>query len=365
MRLTPAAYHLTGLACLILLLTGCGEKEQVVQKDKIRPAKLYEVVDTAGERIRYFPAVVQATEDAALTFRVNGQLIDLPAKPGMDIQKDDLLAKLDPKDFELRLAQAQAKYNLAHSQFERSKQLIKKKLISPSDYDQAKANLQVAEAELKTHKTNLEYTELHAPFDGVVARLYVENHENVAAKQVILDLQQRDQLDIAIQVPEDIVARVKKDTDYQPTVTFDAYKDFSYKVSVKEYDTKADPATNTFKVVFTMPTPKDFTALPGMTANLMLEVDKVTYISFDHFVIPNEAVFSPSDKPLNEDERYVWKVDMNTMQVHLQKVQVGRITSNGLEIKSGLKIGDKVVSAGVHRMSDGMKIREWKRERGL
>lgn len=363
----PYRQPLLSVAALVLFgLVGCGEKTGSQPRAQIvRPAKIFQVADPASQSFRNFPAEVEANADSKLAFRVSGQIIEFPVKAGNEVKESQLLARLDPKDFKLHLDDRQARYELAKSQFERAKSLLERKLAPQSDYDEAKANLSVALSSLKVAKTDLEYTYLRAPFAGSIAKVMVEKYENIQAKQTILGLQTRDLVDVSIQMPESIVSRVKKETKYQPTVTFDSHPNKEFLVTVKEWDTQADPSTLTYKVVFSLPTPQDFNVLPGMTANIRIDLSKVTDFSLGNFLLPVGAVFAAEDAPLSSKLRHVWKVDPQSMKVSRIEVTVGEIRSQGIEVLSGIKSGDQVISAGVHFLSEGMQIRPWNREKGL
>lgn len=351
---------------LLLTLSGCGEQASTqVQAEITRPVKIFQVKDPAAESFRNFPAEVEANADSKLAFRVSGQIIEFPKKAGNEVTKGQLLARLDPQDFKLLLDDRQARYELAKSQFERAKLLLEKKLSSQADYDQAKANLSVSLSSLNSAKTDLEYTELRAPFSGNIAKVFVENHENVQAKQTVLTLQTRDVVDISMQMPENIASRVKKDVQYQPTVIFDSHPAQKFLVTVKEWDTQADPTTLTYKVVFSLPTPKTFNVLPGMTANIRMDLSKVTHDSSNSFLLPVSAVFTGTDSPVSSQTRHVWKYNPQSQTVSQADITVGSIKSQGIEVLTGIEPGDQVVSAGVHFLSEGMKVRPWNREKGL
>ena len=193
----------------------------------------------------------------------------------------------------------------------------------------------------------------------------VEKYENIQAKQTVLLLQTRDQIDISIQMPENIVSRVKKDTGYQPTVVFDSHPDQRFLVTVKEWDTQADPSTLTYKVVFSLPTPESFNVLPGMAASISIDLSKVTDLSSTHLILPVGAVYAAEGEPLSDNIRYIWKFDPQTQQVHRAEVTVGEIKQQGIEILSGIKPGDRVVAVGVNFLTEGQQVRPWNREEGL
>lgn len=356
------------ILCFALGLTGCEQppaETDTAPVELVRPAKIFEVADPAATALRHFPAEVEADADSKLAFRVSGQIIELPIRAGDEVVKGQLLAKLDPRDFKLRLDDRQARYELAHSQFQRAKTLLSKKLASQSDYDEAKANLAVALSTLDAAKTDLEYTELRAPFSGSIAMVTTENHENIQAKQTIMSLQSLDHVDLSIQIPEDIISRVNKDTSYQPTVRFDTHPNQPFLVTFKEFDTQADPSTLTYKVVFSMPNPETFNVLPGMSANIIVDLAKVTHIDKQSYLLPVESVFSSEESTATDPARFVWKMDPVSHKVSRVRVTVGEIKRHGIEVFSGVNPGDQIVAAGVHYLREGMQVRPWDREKGL
>ena len=357
--------HILLLTAVLIGVTACSKTEPELDTVIERPVKLHTVSDNSTGAVRQFPAVVEPTERASLTFRVSGKLVQLLARPGQMVQKGDVLAALDDTDFRLRLDQAAARYELAQTQFVRAEQLIAQKLVSQAAFDEAKAQLQVAQADLSTAETALSYTRLQAPFAGNISRLLVENHENIAAQQPIMELQVRDQVDVVIQVPEDVISNVRKDFDYQPEVVFDSHPQYRYRARIREWDTRADPATNSFKVVFSMATPQEFNVLAGMTANVIAEVSKISMVHSNAVYIPAAALFMPGEQALASQQSYVWVYQTDSGTVTKRAISVSSLTSAGAAVTAGLSSGEQVVSAGVQQLTDGQKVRPWVRERGL
>ncbi|WP_340677464.1 efflux RND transporter periplasmic adaptor subunit [Paraglaciecola sp.] len=347
---------------LMVVLMGCQEPPQLAVTPAVKLVKVITLSDEGAGKYRNFPAIVEATENALLAFRVSGQLKQLLVLPGAVVQQGDLLAKLDPTDYQLALESAQANYDLALSQFKRAEQLISQQLVSRSGFDESKAQLQVTDAALKVAKTNLAYTELHAPFDGQVAQRFVQNFENITAQQSILALQKNKDIDIAIQLPEDFLANIDKTTQYQPEVRFEAQKKSVFRAKLKEYDTEANSATKSFKVVFSLPTPTDFNVLPGMSATVSIELNKVMKTNVEGWNIPAQAIFAETLN--NEKHSYVWLVNDDNI-LELTKVTLGGIHEKGFTVISGLKYGDRIVAAGVQMLNAGDAVRVWQKERGL
>src|SRR5690554_504113 len=174
-----------------LVLGACTEVQQPEQAktEHLRPVMLAQVESGAPQQTRRFPGTVAATQTANLTFRIGGELTMLAARPGQTVTEGQVIAKLDPTDYALAVEQAEARAELAKAQFSRTQQLLRDGIISQAEFDQAKAEQQMARASLNSARTNLSYTELRAPFAGVVATLHVEPYENIAPQQPVLTLQ--------------------------------------------------------------------------------------------------------------------------------------------------------------------------------
>lgn len=344
-----------------LLITACSEQTVEVQKEVIRPVKAFTLTEKSADHIRNFPGLVEATENAVLSFRVPGELITLDVKPGQRVAKGAVIATLDPKDYKLNVDRAQADYDLAKSQYSRAEQLVDEKLISASDFDTAYARFKSAESQLSARKNELEYTVLKAPFDTTVAKVHLENFESIQAKQPIITAQDLNVIDIAIQVPEAIMFRLRKGNDYRPSIIFENEPSKSFLADLKEFNTEPDASTNSFKVVFSLAAPEDFNVLPGMAATVRVELDKVVNNPITAITIPNTATFT---KPGDSETSYVWIIDEN-MQLKSKKVTVSGVNSEGIEVSEGLKAGDVIVVAGVHRLREGITVSIWQQERGL
>jgi RND family efflux transporter MFP subunit len=262
------------------------------------------------------------------------------------------------------LDQAQARFELAQAQFSRTENLVEQGVISPQQFDEVKSNLDVARANLETARTNVRYTELRAPFAGTIAHVFVERFETVQPQRPIATLQMGNAIDVSIQVPEGLFARVQRQLDYQPDVIFAAAPEQRFKATLKEWDSTADPATNTYKVVFTLPTPANLNVLPGMSAVVAVDANAVSQRAEHSLVVPTTALFSPpSESP--EQGHFVWVFDAQSETVQRRQVTVLALTNDGVEISSGLSAGERIVAAGVHALQNGQQVREWVKERGL
>jgi RND family efflux transporter MFP subunit len=369
-------YGLTAALLVLITVWGCQKADQASnEKSIVRPAKIVEIADPSKELNRVFPGVVEAGDDAKLSFRVRGELVSLPAigKIGKFVDEGELLAQIDARDFEIVLSDAKAAADLAEANYRRAKRLIDKGYISRLQFDQAEANVKSTRARLDRARADIRYTRLVAPFRARIAQVLVKNYESVRVNQPIVILETSDNLDVEIQVPNSLVAIIPEEAKARfragqrgenvLSVTFEGVPG-KYPAFVKEWETRPDPDTLTYRLVVTAKPPQGQEILPGADAKVYLDLVKLGAVDPLIFVPPG-AVFAAEDQPLASQERYVWKLNPETMTVSRHPVQIGELTPNGLIITKGLAAGDKIVAAGVHFLTEGTRVRELSREEGL
>jgi len=174
-----------------VLLAGCSEPQDAPDNtagSSARPAKIVELQPSNAGLRRTYPGTLAASQQADLAFRVSGQLVELPAISGERVKAGDLLARLDPTDFENTIAGLQARFDLAKTQLDQARELLRKNLSSQLLFDQAESEFKSAQAALQQAKDNLRYTQLKAPFDGVIARVGIENYQPVQAQAPIIQI---------------------------------------------------------------------------------------------------------------------------------------------------------------------------------
>jgi RND family efflux transporter MFP subunit len=360
----PANLLVTAVVCT--LLAGCGDAPPPLEYTGPRPVKLFIVDEGMGDEIRRFPATIEASRQAELSFRVTGQLGELPIREGDLVVEDQVIARLDPTDYEIALEDRQAAFDNAQRNFTRAKDLIGSGNISQLDYDRMEAEFRSARAALSQAETNLGYTTMRAPFAGRVARRYVDNFEEVVAKQPVIYLQDSEMLDVIIAVPESIIRSVSAEEEaplsetsleessaaeqVRALASFEGYLNISFPLKIKEIATRADPDTQTFRLTFSMPQPREFTVLPGMTA----QVD----VDFSGLLIKDSLTWVPA-RAVQADEGLspqVFVLDPAAMVVRSRAVDIGRMSGDMIEILAGLEGGEEIVAVGAEYLSDGMEV---------
>jgi RND family efflux transporter MFP subunit len=352
-------------ACLLLsTLAACSDKDKTTEAPATRPVKIVIVEGGTADAMRTFPGRVDASKRAELSFSVSGRLQEILVKEGDVVEKDQVLARLDSADYALVYEDRKATFDNSQANFKRGKELVADGNISRMDYDRMESNFRSASAALSQAEKDLEYTVLKSPFRGRVAQRMVENFEEVQAKQIVFSLQNTNQLDIIIDVPESVVRMVRTLGDGDRSIganenvkvtrafaVFEGHSDERFPLRPKEIATKANEQTQTFRATFTMDSPPNFTVLPGMTTTVMLDLSDLIETDGVTKRVPVRAVQGDSGL-----QPRVWILDPQTMTVSSRDVTLGRMTGGSVEVTEGLTGGEEIVAVGAPYLAEGMKV---------
>lgn len=358
---------LCGVLVASLMMAGCQKEEKTgPAPEVIRPVKLTQIGDQSVS-VRYFPAELKASEETDLAFRVSGELKSLPVVEGQIVSKGDLLAALDEDDLKLSVKQKRAAYDLAQLQQRRIREMVRQKAATQSQLDEVNTSLKQARTALEQAENQLEYSQIFAPFDGVIAKVYVDNYEFVGATAPVMKLENATHIDVSFQIPEDLVIRIQRgDSAYQPDIQISSVPDRNFKATYKEHSTNPDPSTRGYDVILTMrrPDENDITLLPGMTAEVQININELLGDK-SYWLVPVEAVFVAENQSVDNPQKQVWVYDPDTRKLKKRQVTVGELDGDKIQITSGLSAGEQVVIAGVQALREGLEVRPWVKERGL
>jgi RND family efflux transporter MFP subunit len=285
---------------------------------------------------------------------------------------------------EAQVRSAEATLVNARADFGRSAQLLRSRVISPLENDRAVAaysvaqenykaarqtleqgttareeDLQAKEAEVRgiesrVVEANLQLTDstLLAPFDGVIATRFVEQGQNIRATQPVIKFQDVDEIDIAVDIPETVMAADIRPADVlQMVAEFSAAPGIQFPVRIKEVAQRADPVTQTFTVRVAMKSPPDVNLLPGMTSTVTITYRRASILG-GRILAPTSAVFKDSS-----GEQVAWILGTEGT-VTRRVVTLGEATAGQVEIVTGLQPGDRIAVAGATSLRDGMKVHD-------
>jgi RND family efflux transporter MFP subunit len=346
----------TSLVTLLLSsLLACGEKDVALTEEVVvlKPVRTM-TVSLGSTTTKSFTGVVEANKTAELGFRVSGELEVVNTKEGDLVQKGQVLAVLDQTDFNITLNASQADFDRAASEFKRAKSLIKQGAISTADYEKLKAQQSNAKAQLESAQQNLKYTELKAPFSGVVAKQFLSNFEKISSSVTFAVIQDLSAFEVRINLPESVMIKMKRDEKARPVyAVFDGNQDSHYPLTFKEVSTRADEKTQTYAVKFVMSAPQNINLLPGMSARVFAE-HQSNGAELKEVYVPAHAVLEDGQG------RFVYlaiETSADKAEVVRRAVVVGELNENGLQVLQGLDVGDKVITAGMSKITQGLAVR--------
>lgn len=354
----------------LLALVACGEKE-AVEKDTVRPIKAMKVGSEEPFGGRWFPGKATATQEANMSFRVAGTVNLISVDIGDEVKQGEVIARLDPQDYQVELNNANAllrkaksDLELAESEYARVANVFKKDpgAVSKSLVDTRKAQKDSAGAQIESAKAavesatdNLSYTYMKSPYDGVVVEKFVEQFEDVQAKQQIIRVLDNSSIEFTVQVPETLMENVDIVRQLGALVVFDTYPNVEVPARIKEIGKEASKTTRTYPVTLIMEQPEGIKILPGMAGKAKGDKKATARIAAEEGLvgieIPITATFSDEAK-----QTFVWVVDESTNQVNKRAVTIINLTENGAMI-TGLKPGEIIATAGANMLVQDQQVR--------
>ena len=324
----------------------------------VRPARVAEISYKKQSQALLLAGTVVPRIESTLGFRVSGKIVQRSVDVGAVVQAGDVIATLDPADYRLAvdnaraaLASADADYARARADHERYLNLRGSTAFVPQTLDQrqslastALARVDQAKSQLSSAENNLAYTVLRADAAGVVTAVQAEVGQVMAQGQGVIRLARLDELEILVGVPEHRLKVVRE----AKGASFELWSDPGRRHSAKlrELSPSADPVTRTYAARFSVIDPPEFIGL-GMTATLGFERPDNTPVA----EVPLSSIFQRGTQPA------VWVVDRTSGTVELRPVTIARWRDDTAAISSGVKDGELIATAGVHKLETGQKVK--------
>lgn len=333
---------LVGLAGVLLSACSSGKTE----KEIIATVKTEAVRSYGQEQAVTFPGKVKAAADVNLAFRVSGTILRIPVEAGTFVRKGQLLAEIDPRDYEIQLSATEAEYKQVKSEAERIIALYEKQSVAPNDYEKAVFGLQQITAKYNAHKNALKDTRLFAPYDGYIQKKHFDAEETIGAGTPVIAMINTGSPEVEVNIPSTEYIRRENYESY--TCAVDIYPDVVYPLELIGITQKAN-----LNQLYTMRLRLKQTAgqpfpTPGMSATVTLNYrEKESMLT----VIPLTAVFNREGSPM------VWIYDPDRKIVSARAVKPTELkTSGSIVLSDGLKPGEIVVTAGVHSLKEGQVV---------
>lgn len=401
-------------AAAILAATGCSRPDDTPPPP--RPVRTMVAGEAAGATARTFPGRAEATQSTTLSARVGGPLVELPITLGMALEEGDLVARIDPRDFqtevrqvenslaeaeavlramragaraediralESRVESAASSAREAQRNLERVAQLVEQGVASQSELDAAESRLAAAEAAREEIASALDIARAGArpeDIDAAEARASGLRARLDAARAALADTEIR--APFAGRVAERFVDNFQIVRPQQPIATlqdssrievrigvpetaiimagyvtgiicrFEAFPGLEFPAEMKEIGTTPSGETQTFPVVVAFDNPPEVGILPGMSATVEIRADLPEESPLGGIQIPTMALVS-----MPSGESAVWIVDERAGIVRRRTVRTGGLAGGGILVVEGIEAGEVVVTAGANTLHDGQRVR--------
>jgi membrane fusion protein, multidrug efflux system len=337
------------LLTFVSFLSGCSKESAPEVKNepaKIdQPALTIVVGSVAYDSSSFYSGEVRARHETQLGFRIGGKIIARLVDAGARVQAGQILMRLDPEDSSLQASSAQAQYQLAEEEAKRYRELFNQKFVSKSALDAKETALKAAAAQAGLAGNQADYTTLRADHAGVIAATFAEVGQVVSAGQPVLRLAQDGPREVAIAIPETQFSGLKIGARAEISLWSAGNEAAHLTGRLRELAAAADPASRTYAARVEL-SGKDTRAALGMTA----QVRFINHDKGNKLIVPLSAIFQQGDQAA------VWVVAADH-SISLRKVEVAAYRDNGAVIAGGLTAGERIVSAGVHKLNAGEKIR--------
>jgi multidrug efflux system membrane fusion protein len=362
MRKFGTKKHYYIAAVMVILLAAAG----ILWKHTARPQPVAQdilhvrtaVIEAGNASSCYsYSGEVRGRFESQLAFQVTGKIIKRNIDLGSPVQPGDVLMVIDPRDLNQAAGSASAQVDSARSQLrlaeknlERYRQLYEQKAVSRAQYDQyvtaydsAAAAVRQASAQYAQTANQVDYGRLYSDAAGVVSAIGAEAGQVVSAGQTVVTIVRDGEREVEINVPENRLDELRQAT--QIKITFWALPGISADGAIREIAPMADKVSRTYKVRIRMINPMPEIKL-GMTASVA--VGAIGGSRPAELSIPLTAIYQTGQSPA------VWVVAEGTAT--LRPIKIGNWGDGKVQVLDGLRTGDVIVTAGVHKLREGQRV---------
>ncbi len=352
----------------MMVLTACKPESSSQAPAAVRPVMTMTVGSASAGSAGSYAAEIRPRVESQLAFRVGGKVIERLVEIGSVVKKDQVLLRLDPADLQLsvhavqaQVAAAQANDDVAQASLKRSQELAKQNFISAIALEQATGQARATRAALEAAQANramgvnaAQYGVLRADADGVVTALSVETGQVVAVGMPVLKVAAGAQKDVVFAVPEGVAGMMRPGMALD--VSLWAKPGVKLAATVRDISAMADPMTRTYTIKASLLDAQKLASL-GSTASVTVSAkaapDKASEAQ-SRLVIPLASVTE------TQGVKSVWLVEGGAVKrrtITLAPALPSEGDGTMVQVASGLSPGLVIVTAGVHTLAEGQKVR--------
>ncbi len=287
--------------------------------------------------------VVEPLRTVAVNSQLSGAVLSVRVEEGSVVRSGDTLAELDGRELQAQIDAAEASYQVADAAFERAKQLRDRQIITLPEYEQQRTAHAAATATLGQLRTRIGYTQVLAPVDGVITEKRVEAGDAVGTQTRLFSIAEVSTLVVRVGVSELDVVELKEGDPVR--VDMDAFPDRVVSGHIRRIFPSADPTTRLVPVEVALVSEARSFVRPGFLARTTFALNERSGV----LLVPQSALVGGSSS------QAVFVVDQG--RAVRRTVETGLTSEGSVEVVSGLKEGEPVVTLGNHLLRDGAEVR--------
>lgn len=314
-------------------------KEQPKQEKKL-PVEVAQAQKGTITSSLVTTATLDPDRQVTMIAETNGVVSRITVEEGDLVREGQLLATLSDREKQVKLQQMNIRVANAKQEMERKQASYNAKIISESEFQKAKYDLQVAQEELNAAQVELDRSFIRAPFTGVITQRFIEKGQNINNQSQLFTLVDSDPLEAKVYLPEREILGIRGNQPVQ--LALNARKDVTFQGTIRQINPAVDPKTGTVKVTVEV-TKTPSLVRPGSFVDVKLETQRHD----NALLIPKKALLEEAG------ERYVFVVQND--QAARRTVSVGFLDDQNAEILSGVNNGEMVVTSGQGSLRDGSK----------
>lgn len=335
------------LLAAIAILYGCGQSlsESTIPGQKIIKVITTKVQSSKNSNSLHYSGTIEASQTIPLSFQTSGIIEKIYVEAGDDVKKGQLLATVDKTDMNNLYNVTLAKYQQTKDAYDRLKIVHDQGSLPEIKWVEMVTNLDQAKSSMDMAKNNLDKCNMYAPEDGIIGQRNVEPGQSAIGSSLApIELVKIDNVNVKISSPENEISKIRK--YLKANIKISALNDKQFEGLVTNISPVADVISRTYNVKITVNN-NNLELKPGMVCDVTLNLNTQN----EMVLVPYNAVSTDKDgKP------FVFVVSVDNKTVKKQNIAIGNYYGSGIEVLSGLTIGEIIVVEGKEKLSDNSLI---------
>ncbi|WP_245576513.1 efflux RND transporter periplasmic adaptor subunit [Flexithrix dorotheae] len=335
------------ITCTIVFQNSCTPskgKEHKENKTKFLVSSTVKMDTTITEE---YVCQINSIRHIELRAQEKGYLEHIYVDEGKFVRKGQLLFKIMPRIYEAELQKARAEADFANIEYQNTKSLADRKIVATNELAMAKARLDKANAEMALAQVHLDFTEIRAPFDGIIDRFHVREGSLVEEGELLTHLSDNSKMWVYYNVPEaeylDFQSNLEKDSLMEVKLLMANNKMFGYSGVVETIEADFNNETGNIPFRATFPNPEGLLR-HGETGNIRMAVPLQNAL-----IIPQKATFEILDK------KYVFVVDKDN-RIKTREITIIAEMEDLYAIGYGLEEKEKILLEGLRKVKENEEI---------